>query len=78
MVKKNIVIRNPYSKRKGIFCSELVDTIFKEAGTYLVPRSEYDSLVGPIEILYSPYFSFKGIMGSEKDFITLEKEIAVI
>lgn len=78
ITKKGVILPNPFSSTQGIFCSELVDTLFKEAGIFLVPRSEYDSIVGPIEILYSPQLSFRGLIGSRKDLTVLENEIASI
>lgn len=76
LLKRNIILGNLLKKNKGLFCSELVDSIFKEAGIYLAPRSGEDCLTGPSEMIYSPYLKFIGILANKKDRIS-EKELVI-
>ncbi len=69
------LLPNPFKSQKGIFCSELIDCIFKEAGVYVSPRSEFDSIIGPIEIFYSPHLELKGVITQQDNIPQLQEEI---
>ncbi len=68
-------ILNPIQKQSGVFCSELIDAIFKEAGILATPRSEHNGIVGPIEFFYSPLLTFKGVIASSYDLSQIQTEI---
>lgn len=70
-----LCLPNPVRKPKTIFCSELIDIIFREVGIYLTPRSENYSVVGPVELFYSPFLELKGVILNEEDLPVLKKEI---
>lgn len=55
-----IMIHNPV-KSLGYYCSEIIDTIFADAGIYLSPRSDYDSMTSPSEFIGSPHLRFIGV-----------------
>ncbi len=69
---------NPTENHRGLFCSELVDFIFKEAGIILMPRAEDNAVLGPSDIMYSPHFDFKGIFGNREDAELMRKEKIVM
>ncbi len=69
------IVTNPIKNDSQVFCTELIDNIFKKAGILLSPRSEHDALVGPIELLYSPALSFVGVIASPEDLSHAEEEI---
>ena len=71
----SVSIQNPARKREGVFCSELIDIIFKEAGVLLSPRSEYDAVLSPVELLYSPMLEIKGIIAGRNDLDQVSAEI---
>lgn len=71
-----VCLANPVHESKTIFCSEVVDTIFREAGIYLTPRSGNHSVVGPAELFYSPLLSFQGVIVNQEDLREFKKEIA--
>lgn len=70
-----LTLRSPVTRARGVFCSELIDTIYKEGGIIVSPRSTHDAVVGPIEFLYSPIFNFKGIIAREDDLLCLQDEV---
>lgn len=72
---KPICLKNPIHQKRTIFCSEVVDNIFREAGIYLGPRSQEHSVVGPVELFYSPYLQFKGIIVNDGDIKQFKKEV---
>lgn len=67
--------RNPVQSQSGVFCSELIDAIYKESGVILSPRSTHDAIVGPVEFLYSPLLRLRGIIANEKDLAHIQVEI---
>lgn len=71
----SISIQNPARKREGVFCSELIDVIFKDAGVLVSPRSEHDAVISPIELLYSPVLEIKGIIAERSDLDQVSSEI---
>lgn len=73
---KPVCFSNPFRTNKKIFCSELIDSIFKKVGVYLTPRSFKDSVVGPVELLLSPYLAFKGIIVHPDDREQFRKEVS--
>lgn len=70
-----LCLPNPVKNKDNLFCSEFVDEVFKQAGVYLSPRSEDSSVVGPIELFYSPHLEFKGIIFHKEDQFQLLEEI---
>lgn len=70
-----ISLKNPLENQSGVFCSELVDNLFRSAGIQLTARSEYRSIVGPIEFLYSPLLRLKGIIGDTDTIAHAELEV---
>ncbi len=68
-------MKNITQNQAGVFCSELIDVIFKESNILLTPRSEYDAVVGPIEILYSPLLKLVGFIAHSDDMLTLHTEV---
>jgi len=74
LTKRNIILPNPFKRSNALFCSELIDEIFKKTNIFLVPRSEYHSIVGPAELLYSPHLEFVGIVCNEDDKKILSAE----
>lgn len=70
-----ISVKNPFEKQPGMFCSELIDTLFRKAGIQLTPRSEHSAIVGPIEFLYSPLLRLKGIIGDADTIAHAELEV---
>jgi hypothetical protein len=70
-----VCLPNPIKNKKGLFCSEFVDEVFKQAGVCLSPRSENASVVGPVELFYSPHLEFKGIIFHKEDQSQLLEEI---
>ena len=73
IMRRAVLLPNPIQEKKRYFCSDLLDRIFKYAGIYLTPRSEYDSLVGPTEFLYSPYLDLIGVVCLPTDKKELKK-----
>lgn len=61
ITSRNFIVPNPFSKTKGYFCSEIIDEIFNDLGIYLTTRSNYKSIAGPAELLYSYDLEYKGI-----------------
>ncbi|MFA7319245.1 MAG: hypothetical protein WC022_01475 [Parcubacteria group bacterium] len=57
-----------------VFCSEMIDDLFKNVGVFLTSRSDNDSMVGPAEIFYSPYLEFVGVLCNKNELKSLEKE----
>lgn len=70
-----LALPNPFSKRPGVFCSELIDEMYFEAGIQLTPRSCHPAVVGPIELFYSPHFSLVGVMCPPDEIANLHQEI---
>jgi hypothetical protein len=70
-----ISLHNPFKNRPGVFCSETVDTILKEADIRIAPRCDRDSVIGPVEFFYSPLLEFKGIITNETDTEEVFNEI---
>lgn len=70
-----VTVRNPFANQTGVFCSELIDEIFKEADILVSPRSEHNAVIGPVELLYSPLFSLKGVIADEHDLAHAQSEI---
>lgn len=68
-------VRNFAEKQQGVFCSELIDTIYKESQVLLSPRSEHNAIIGPVELFYSPILRIRGIIASKEDVTNLESEI---
>lgn len=68
-------VPNPARRMHGVFCSELIDTIFKETNALLTPRCEHDAVVAPIEFLYSPLLEFKGILVRDEDLVLAYDEV---
>lgn len=75
LFKYPLSVRNPAEKQAGSFCSEFIDTLFKNAGISLTPRSEYAAIVGPVEFLYSPVLRIKGIIGDKETIASTEFEV---
>lgn len=73
--QRPIIIRNFAKNQQGLFCSEIIDTIFKEAGILLTPRSEHDALVGPVEFFHSPYLALQGFIINEEDREIIKEEL---
>ncbi len=73
--QRPIIIKNFAKNRPGLFCSEIVDNIFKEAGILVTPRSEYPSLIGPVEFFHSPYLALQGFIINEEDRETIKEEL---
>jgi len=57
-----------------IFCSEMIDDLFKNVGVFLTSRSDNASMVGPAEIFYSPYLKFIGVLCNKDELKNLEQE----
>lgn len=68
-------LKNPLANLSGLFCSELIDTIFKESGILLSPRSEYDATIPPVELFYSPRLTFKGVIAKQDELEKIQSEI---
>lgn len=75
LFRRPIVFPNIVKSDNGVFCSELIDNVFREAGFFMTPRSENPSVVGPVEIFYSPYLSFQGIIMNEDDRGSMREEL---
>lgn len=75
LFERPVCFRNPIKKQNSLFCSEFVEGVFKQEGVYLSPRSENPSVVGPVELFYSPYLEFKGIIFHSEDRMQLRQEI---
>lgn len=73
--RKPLMLRNPLEHVKGMFCSEFIDSLFRDAGIQLTPRSEHRAIVGPVEFLYSPHLRFKGILGDPHTIEHASEEI---
>ncbi|MEK6983747.1 MAG: hypothetical protein AABX33_04180 [Nanoarchaeota archaeon] len=78
LIKRSFTIPNLFYKTKGFYCSEFIDYIFKESNIYLTPRSQYSSVVGPYEFLFSPYLKFIGVLYNHKDKDIIDKENFII
>jgi len=74
-LEQPLVIKNPYNKQKGVYCSELIDRLFKEIGIVISPRCVHDSLISPIELFYSPYLIFQGVIVNPVDRNHLKYEL---
>lgn len=70
----SINIDNPFKSKNKVFCSELVDNLFKDIGVYLTPRSDKNSLASPAEIFYSPQLKFVGVLCNDNELDDLRKE----
>lgn len=73
--ERSLRLPNPVHRARTIFCSELIDNIFKGAGIRLTPESKEFAVVGPSELFYSPYLAFKGIIVNNEDKELFKKEI---
>ena len=73
--QKPIIIKNFAKNRPGLFCSEVVDNIFKEAGIFVTPRSEHPALIGPVEFFHSPYLALQGFIINDEDRETIKAEL---
>lgn len=71
-----LCLSNPFRTNRKIFCSELIDSIFKKIGVYLTPRSLKDSVVGPVELLLSPYLALKGVVVHPEDRERFSREVS--
>lgn len=69
-------LRNPFAKRPGVFCSELIDELFHQFDLLLTPRSINRATVGPIEIFYSRHLSLRGVYCHHTDTPKLHEEIS--
>lgn len=74
-LQRPIILQNFAKKQQGLFCSEVIDNIFKEAGVLITPRSEYDALVGPAEFFHSPYLVLQGIIMNREDREIVKEEL---
>lgn len=74
-LQRPIILQNFAKNQQGLFCSEIIDNIFKEAGILITPRSEYDALIGPVELFHSPYLALQGIIMNEEDRETIRKDL---
>ena len=68
-------LRNPAQAQSGVFCSELIDDLYKESGVLLSPRSAHNATVGPVEFLYSPLLKLRGIIANKEDLAHIQTEI---
>lgn len=75
MFQRTIIFQNFARKQEGLFCSEVIDNIFKEAGILITPRSEYDALVGPVEFFHSPYLVLRGVIMNNEDSELIREEV---
>ncbi len=73
--QRAITFPNPARRQKGLFCSEIIDVVYKRAGIRLVPRAEHDAVVGPIELFHSPYLRCIGFITHPDDAMCIENEI---
>jgi hypothetical protein len=53
------------TRRSKLFCSELVNQAFREAGILLTPKSRYSNIVFPSDIIVSPYLDFIGLISKD-------------
>lgn len=67
--------RNPVHYKNGVFCSELIDKIYKSAGILLSPRSIHEAILGPVEILYSSELNFVGFLAQSQDLPKIHREL---
>ena len=67
-------VKNLLRTPDKVFCSEMIDDLFKNVGVFLTSRSDSDSMVGPAEIFYSPYLEFKGILCNKNELKKLDQE----
>lgn len=74
--RRSITLPNFAKDQQGIFCSEMIDDIFKEIGILVGPRSEHDAVIGPVEIFHSPYLAMQGVIVNEADHESMRKELA--
>jgi len=72
-----MIYPNPIKTKNAYYCSELIESIFKQAQIYLISRSEYGGILGPSEIIHSPYLKFIGIVchPEDKELVKNEKFI---
>lgn len=77
LTQRSWVLSNPAKNRSGIFCSELIDNIYKDIGIYLTPRSIHRALASPLEFFHSPYFDFQGIIVQNEDIDTIQRELSI-
>lgn len=75
---KYIVIPNPLYFFSGYYCSEIFDIMFRDIGIILSARAKNKALLGPNDMVYSPYLKFKGVIGEEKDIEMLNREDIII
>ncbi len=73
-----IVIPNPLWLVSGYYCSEILDIMFKRVGVTLSARTRRPALLGPSDMMYSPYLQFKGLMATPQDIAVLETEKIII
>ena len=73
-VNRSVVLPNFFHRSNAYFCSELIDKIFKQDNILLVPRSQYDGIVGPSEFFFSPHLEFVGLTCNKEDIGLLDKE----
>ncbi len=69
LLRRIIMVQNPFANRKGYFCSEVVNEIFFDANIYLTPRSKYSSIVTPAELSWSQCLCFIGFICKEGSFV---------
>jgi hypothetical protein len=77
-LRRSFYVDNIFKTNKKLFCSELIDNIFKDLGVYLTSRSDNDSMIGPAEMFYSPYLDFVGVLCNKEELRLLEDESVVI
>ncbi len=70
--RRIISLNNIFRNKKSFFCSELIDYLFKKIGIFLIPRSQFDSIIWPSELLYSPFLELIGVIYN-KDEVELIK-----
>lgn len=49
------------------FCSEFVNSLYKEIGVYLCPKSKYNAIVSPSDLVVSPYLEFLGLVFNDSE-----------
>ncbi len=76
LFERSVCLPNPIKGESSLFCSEFVDDVFRRAGMYVSPRSEYTAVVSPVELFYSPLLEFKGIIFNPEDRETFIKEFS--
>ncbi len=78
--RRIVSMNNIFQNKNSFFCSELIDYLFKKIGVFLIPRSQFDSIVGPSELLYSPFLELIWIIYNkdEVEFVKWEDFIGKI